>query len=86
VQMPKALETKPKRSARRRGMNQKQSDRYVYGTLRKTGWTPKKRKASSRCKFCTTIQKPIEELRTELADLIGKTQKPEVEYFPKNLN
>ena len=84
--MPKVLETKLKRSARRRGMNQKQSDRYVYGTLRKTGWTPKKRKAYPCCKICTTIQKPIEEPRTELAELVGEAEKPEVEYLPKNLN
>ena len=30
--------------------------------------------------------RPLEELRTELAELMGEVQKPEVEYIPKNLN
>lgn len=42
--MPKALESKLKRQARKKGLKGKRAKAYVYGTLRKTGWTPKKRK------------------------------------------
>jgi len=46
--MPKKLERKLKAKARKKFPgNKKRQDAYVYGTLRKTGWTPstqKKRK------------------------------------------
>lgn len=45
--MPKALEEKLKREAANRGYGAERTGAYVYGTLRKTGWTPstqKKRK------------------------------------------
>lgn len=42
--MPKALERKLKMEAKRRGFSKKQSSAYVYGTLRKTGWTPTRKK------------------------------------------
>ena len=38
--MPKKLERKLKAQARKKGFKGKRADRYVYGTLRKTGWTP----------------------------------------------
>ena len=41
--MPKALERKLKTQARKKGYGKKRSDAYVYGTLRKTGWKPKKK-------------------------------------------
>ena len=40
--MPKELEAKLKREARRKGLKGERADRYVYGTLRKTGWKPKR--------------------------------------------
>ena len=40
--MPKALEDKLKRQASKEGLKGKAKDAYVYGTLRKTGWTPNK--------------------------------------------
>lgn len=40
--MPKKLEAKLKRTARRRGYGKKRSAAYVYGALRKTGWKPKR--------------------------------------------
>jgi len=40
--MPKKLERKLKKSARKKGLKGKAKDRFVYGTLRKTGWKPKK--------------------------------------------
>ena len=43
--MPKKLERKLKAQAKKEGLTGKRADAYVYGTLRKTGWTPK-RKAS----------------------------------------
>ena len=43
--MPKALEQKLKREAKKKfPKDEKKQDAYVYGTLRKTGWTPTKRK------------------------------------------
>jgi len=40
--LPKALENKLKKEASDKGLKGKKADAYVYGTLRKTGWTPKK--------------------------------------------
>lgn len=37
--MPKALEDKLKREAAAKGLGKKRTGAYVYGTLRKTGWT-----------------------------------------------
>jgi hypothetical protein len=42
--MPKKLEKKLKASAKKRGLRGEKADAYVYGTLRKTGWKPKKKK------------------------------------------
>lgn len=42
--MPKALEKKLKAEARKKGFTGERADRYVYGTLRKTGWTPKRKR------------------------------------------
>jgi hypothetical protein len=38
--VPKALERKLKREAKQKGLGEKRANAYVYGTLRKTGWTP----------------------------------------------
>ena len=49
--MPKALEQKLKREAKKKFPKDKErQDAYVYGTLRKTGWTPTKRKTKKRIK------------------------------------
>ena len=40
--MPKKLEMKLKREAKKKGLSKKRAAAYVYGTLRKTGWKPKK--------------------------------------------
>jgi len=47
--MPKALEQKLKRQVEKKhpGWSEERKDKYIYGTLRKTGWVPshqKKRK------------------------------------------
>ena len=41
--MPKKLERKLKRKARKMDLRKKSADAYVYGALRKTGWKPKAR-------------------------------------------
>jgi len=41
--MPKKMEQALKRSAKKKGMSKKRTAAYVYGTLRKTGWKPKKK-------------------------------------------
>lgn len=46
--MPKALEEKLKKQARRKGFKGKRAAAYVYGTLRKTGWKPKRDKKKGR--------------------------------------
>ena len=42
--MPKALEADLKRQAAAKGLTGKRAGAYVYGTLRKTGWRPKREK------------------------------------------
>jgi hypothetical protein len=42
--MPKKLEDLLKKAAERKGFKGKKKDAYIYGTLRKTGWKPKKEK------------------------------------------
>lgn len=46
--MPEALERKLKAMARRKGFTGKRAARYVYGTLRKTGWKPSKHSKSKK--------------------------------------
>ena len=46
--MPKALERKLKAEARKKGFKGKRANRYVYGTLRKTGWTPSTQKKNRK--------------------------------------
>lgn len=41
--MPKAVEQKLKKEAKHLGLGKKRSDAYVFGTLRKLGWSPKKK-------------------------------------------
>ena len=41
--MPKALEADLKKKAKQKGLGKKRTGAYVYGTLRKMGWTPPKR-------------------------------------------
>ena len=40
--MPKELEERLKKQARNKGLSEERADAYVYGTLRKTGWKPKR--------------------------------------------
>lgn len=42
--MPKKVEKALKKSAKKAGLKGKEADAYIYGTLRKTGWKPKKKK------------------------------------------
>jgi hypothetical protein len=42
--MPKALEQKLKRQVAGKDWSEERKDAYVYGTLRKTGWTPSHQK------------------------------------------
>ncbi len=42
--MPKEMEKKLKASAKKKGLKGKRAKAYVYGTMRKTGWVPKRRK------------------------------------------
>lgn len=42
--MPKKMEQALKRQARKKGLKSEKADAYVYGTMRKTGWKPKKAK------------------------------------------
>lgn len=42
--MPKKLERELFAEARKKRLGKKRTNAYVYGTLRKTGWTPKRKK------------------------------------------
>ena len=42
--MPKELEEKLKRTGRKKGFVKERLNKYVYGTLRKMGWTPSHQK------------------------------------------
>lgn len=42
--MPKELEDKLKREALAKGLKGRRKAAYVYGTMRKTGWVPKREK------------------------------------------
>ena len=41
--MPKAMEKKLKKEAKKKGLTGKRANAYVYGTMRKTGWKPQKK-------------------------------------------
>jgi hypothetical protein len=41
--MPKALEIRLRREARRKGLTGRRADAYVYGSLRRTGWKPRRK-------------------------------------------
>jgi hypothetical protein len=42
--MPKALERKLNKEAKKKGLTGKRKDAYVYGTMRNTGWVPNREK------------------------------------------
>jgi len=42
--MPKKLERKLKKECKKKGLSKERCGAYVYGTLRKTGWKPKRKK------------------------------------------
>ena len=42
--MPKKLENRLRREARAKHFGKKRTNAYVFGTLRKLGWKPRKRK------------------------------------------
>ena len=42
--MPKALEVKLKKEARKKGLKGTRANAYVYGTMRDTGWKPNREK------------------------------------------
>ena len=46
--MPKKAERALKKAARKKGLKGKRKRAYVYGGLRKTGWTPKKKKGRKK--------------------------------------
>ena len=49
--MPKELERKLRAQAKKKWpKDKKRQDAYVYGTLRKTGWKPRRRKRKVRKK------------------------------------
>ena len=41
--MPKKMEKALKSQAKKKGLKGKKADAYVYGTMRKAGWKPKKK-------------------------------------------
>lgn len=45
--MPEELERKLRQLAIKKRLSGERKDRYIYGTMRKTGWTPSTQKSSS---------------------------------------
>lgn len=43
--MPIKLERKLKKKAKKKGLSKERAAAYIYGTLRKTGWKPKRERA-----------------------------------------
>ena len=41
--MPKKLERRLKKEVNKKGLKGKSANAYVYGTMRKLGWKPKKK-------------------------------------------
>jgi len=52
--MPEELEQKLRAEADAKGLSGERADAYVYGTMRKTGWKPKRRMKhkKSGCQSC----------------------------------
>jgi hypothetical protein len=48
--MPKAMEKALKKEAKKKGLTGERADRYVYGTMRKTGWVPSTQKKGKKKK------------------------------------
>lgn len=48
--MPRALEKKLKAQAKKKGFGKKRAGKYIYGTLRKTGWVPSTQKKKRKNK------------------------------------
>lgn len=48
--MPKALEQKLKKEAKKKGLGKERANAYVYGAMRGIGWTPstQKKKAGTK--------------------------------------
>lgn len=42
--MPAKMERALKAAAKKKGLGKKRAGAYVYGTMRKTGWKPSKKK------------------------------------------
>ena len=42
--MPKKMERALKKECKKKGLSKERCGAYVYGTMRKTGWKPKKKK------------------------------------------
>ena len=42
--MPEALYRKLKAQAKKKGLKGKRAKKYIYGTMRKTGWKPRRKK------------------------------------------
>lgn len=45
--MPEEMERKLKAQAKKKGFSKERTGAYVYGTMRKTGWTPSTQKKHS---------------------------------------
>lgn len=48
--MPTVMEERLKEQARKHGLKGKHFNAYVYGTMRKTGWTPSTQKKGKKKK------------------------------------
>lgn len=44
--MPKKIEEKLRRQAKKLGLNEKRTASYIWGTMRRMGWKPKREKGA----------------------------------------
>lgn len=54
--MPAKMEKALKKEAKKKGLKGDRADAYVYGTLRKTGWKPKRKKRMQKEKMDYTME------------------------------
>lgn len=54
--MPEEMERKLKAQAKKKGFSKERTARYVYGTMRKTGWVPSTQ-SKARRQYASMLKK-----------------------------
>ena len=76
--MPKKMEESLKKEANKhKGWSKERKDRYVYGTMRKTGWKPEREKKVKAEKSSTTGKDVVKVGRFETRLTLDDTKLPQ---------